>query len=95
MRPKIHTRERNKRFLINRPMASKKKIEEVPVDLTEEERVRYEKEADMIYYQNIIENKLASGEEVTDEDLKNLDKASDIYEDEIRQDLSVEAIVRL
>ena len=46
----------------------------------------------MIYYNNIVENKLARGEEVTDVDLENLDKASDAYEEHIKPYLSVEEL---
>ena len=49
----------------------------------------------MIYYNNIIENKLASGEEVTEEDLENLDRATDAYEAEIKPWLSIEEIIKL
>ena len=38
----------------------------------------------MIYYNNVVENKLAQGEEVTEEDLKNLDDATDAYEEKIK-----------
>ena len=47
----------------------------------------------MVYYNNVIENKLMRGEEVTEEDLENIDKATDAYEEEIRPWLSVQDLV--
>ena len=49
----------------------------------------------MIYYNNIVEMKLMRGEEITEEDLKLLDKATDAYEEEIRPYLSVEEIAEM
>ena len=78
-------------------MAVKKKepIKQLSVELTERERRRYEKEAAMIWFNNIVENKLIRGEQVTQTDLDLLDKATDAYEEEIRPYLTLEEVVEL
>ena len=86
------TRKRN---TIVKTAPSKKQAKQVPVGLTDIERIRYEKEAAMIWYNNIIEMKLARGEEITEEDLKLLDKATDAYEEEIRPFLTIEEIAEM
>ena len=65
------------------------------VELTDRERTRYTKEAAMIWFNNIVENKLLRGEEVTQKDLDLLDKATDAYEEEIRPYLTLEEVVEL
>ena len=82
------TRNVNQTYVINKPQASKKQPD-ASVELTPEERNRYELQAVMIYYNNIVENKIAKGEEVTEEDIENLDKATDAYEAEIKPYLTV------
>ena len=89
----MNTRKRQP--VVKEPPSSKKKMKQAPVDLTQAERIRYEKEAAMIYYNNIVEMKLMRGEEITEEDLKLLDKATDAYEEEIRPYLSVEEIAEM
>ena len=63
--------------------------------MTDAERTRYEKESAMIFYNNIVEMKLMRGDEIIDEDLELLDKATDAYEEEIRPYLSVEEIAEM
>ena len=80
---------------MNKPQLSKKQLKEISVELTTEARRLYELEAAMVYYNNIVDNKLAIGEKVTDEDLENLDNATEKYEKEINPWLSMEEIVKL
>ena len=58
-----------------------------------EDRHMYELEAAMVYYGTIIQNKFARGEEVTDQDLINVDNATDAYEEYIKPGLSIEETV--
>ena len=76
-------------------MPPSKKKDIVPVTMSHEDRKMYEMEGAMVWYSTIIENKIARGEEVTDEDLQLLDEATDAYEALIKPTLSVEEIVRL
>ena len=73
----------------------KEPIKPVSVELTTLERKRLEKEAAMVFFNNIIENKLSRGEEITQADLDQLDKATDAYEEEIRPFLTIEEVVEL
>ena len=86
------TRKRN---TIVKTAPPKPKPKQVPVGLTDIERIWYEKEAAMIWHNNIIEMKLARGEEITEEDLELLDKATDAYEEEIRPFLTIEEIAEM
>ena len=67
----------------------------MPVTMSSEDRKMYEMEGAMVWYSTIIENKIARGEEVSDEDLRLLDEATDAYEALIKPSLSVEEIGRL
>ena len=70
------------------PLISKRKI--VPVTMGGEDRKRYELEGAMVWYCTIIENKIARGEEVTDDEIRDLDAATDAFEEYIKPGLSFE-----
>ena len=69
----------------------------VPVDLTENERQLYELEGAMVYYRELIEQKLRRGEEVPEDDelVVKMWEACHAFERYIAPNLTVEQLAEL
>ena len=77
---------------------SKKTIlKPVPVDLSEDERLLFELEGAMVYYRELIEQKLRQGEEVHEDDelVIKMTEACHAYEKLITPNLTVEQLAQL
>ena len=69
----------------------------VPVDLSEDERHIYELEGAMIYYRELIEQKLRRGEEVPEDDdlVVQMTEACSAFERLITPNLTIEQLAQL
>ena len=77
--------------------SKKNNVKPVPVDLSEDERLILEMEGAMVYYRELIEQKLRRGEDVPEDDdlVIKMTEACDVYEKLITPNLSIEQLAQL
>ena len=77
--------------------SKKNNVKPVPVDLSEDERLILEMEGAMVYYRELIEQKLRRGEDVPEDDdlVIKMTEACDVYEKLITPHLSIEQLAQL
>ena len=77
--------------------SKKNNVKPVPVDLSEDERLILEMEGAMVYYRELIEQKLRRGEDVPEDDdlVIKMTEACDAYEKLITPNLSIEQLAQL
>ena len=77
--------------------SKKTNVKPVPVELSEDERLILELEGAMVYYRELIEQKLRRGEDIPEDDdlVIKMTEACDAYEKLITPNLSIEQLAQL
>ena len=77
--------------------SKKTNVKPVPVELSEDERHILELEGAMVYYRELIEQKLRRGEDIPEDDdlVIKMTEACDAYEKLITPNLSIEQLAQL
>ena len=77
--------------------SKKTNLKPVPVELSEDERLILELEGAMVYYRELIEQKLRRGEDIPEDDdlVIKMTEACDAYEKLITPNLSIEQLAQL
>ena len=77
--------------------SKKTNLKPVPVELSEDERLILEMEGAMVYYRELIEQKLRRGEDIPEDDdlVIKMTEACDAYEKLITPNLSIEQLAQL